>query len=116
MDVADGRVTALEIAFSSLLDQLACDHPFLDLSSYTLEGILGVTVPEGATPCTPTPSPLVAQSSEALPIILEDQPLEAVDVEAEREMDAFIGELNEVLTFDDGVLDEGEITTISSDP
>ena len=64
----------------------------------------------------PSYSCLVAQSSRALLVIPKDRPLEATDTETEREMDAFAEELNEVLTFDGVVLEEGEITTIPSDP
>ena len=95
---------------------MAGDHPSFDLSFYTLEGVLGAPILKEATSCPPTPGPLVAQSSRALLVIPKDRPLEATDTETEREMDAFAEELNEVLTFDGVVLEEGEITTIPSDP
>ena len=97
MEIADYSAKASKIAFSSLLGQLVHDHPALDLSSYTLEDVLGASAPE------------------ALLVILEDRPPKAIDVEAKREMDSFVEELNKVLTFDSGMLEEGEITTIPSD-
>ena len=39
-----------------------------------------------------------------------------LDVEAKREMDALVEEQNELLTFDGGVSEEGEITAIPSNP
>ena len=77
---------------------------------------MGVPTLEDATSYPPTPSPLVAQSPKALLTVLEDQPLEAANVEVEREMDAFADDLKKVLTFDGGVPKEGYITTILSDP
>ena len=53
----------------------------------------------------------IVRSLEALPIILEDRPFEAVEAKVEGDLDTFVEELNEVLTFDRGVLKEREITT-----
>ena len=93
---------------------MARDHPTLDLSSYTLAKFFRAPTSKDVGSCLFTPGLLVAHSSNALPIVPEDRPLEAVDVETEREMDTFAKELNEVLTFDGGVLEEGEITTTST--
>ena len=60
MDIGDGSAATSEIVFSSLLDWLACDHPSLDLSSYTLKDDLGIPILEGATSYPPTFGPLVA--------------------------------------------------------
>ena len=72
MEIVDGSVVASEIAFFSLLDRLASDHPTLDSSSYTLEDVLGVHAPGGVTFYPSIPGPLIAQSSEAFPVIPED--------------------------------------------
>ena len=100
MEIADGSATVSEIAFFSLLNRLAHDHFTLDLSSYTLEDVMGVPAPKGATSYPPTPDHLIAYSPEVFLIILEDRTLETTDVEANMEMDAFVKDLNEVLTFD----------------
>ena len=100
MEIADGCVTASEIAFFSLFDRLAHDHFTLDLFSYTLEDVMGVPAPKGATSYPPTPDHLIAYSPEVFLIILEDRTLETTDVEANVEMDVFVKDLNEVLTFD----------------
>ena len=88
----------------------------MDLSCYTLAIILEVTTLEDDVPstCPPTPSPSVVHSLKAFPIIHEDHPLEAI--EAEVELGSFAEKLNKVLTFDRGVLEEGEITIVPVDP
>ena len=83
------------------------------MSSYTLADILRAPASEDVGSCPHTLGPFVFHSPNALPIILEDRPLEAADGEAEKEMDTFMEEVNEVLTFDGGVPEEGEITIAS---
>ena len=110
-DVANGSVEIFEIFFS-LLDKLACDYLTMDLSSYTLAGILRMLAHEDVGSCPPTHGPLVAHSLEALPIILEDRPFDDVEDEAEGEMDTLTVELNVVLIFDRAVPEEGEFNLI----
>ena len=73
--------------------------------------VLRAPTSEDVGSCPLTLGLLFAQSPDALPIILEERPLEAVEVKVEREMDAFVEELNEVLIFYGGVSEEGEIST-----
>ena len=83
----------------------------MDLSCYTLSRILETSPLKDATSfsCPSTPGPSVVYSLEALPIIHEDQPFEAAKAKTGAELDTFVEELNEVLTFDGGVLEVGEI-------
>ena len=71
--------------------------------------------PLDATSCPHTLGPSVAHSPEALPVILKDRTFESIKAGAEGDLDTFVKELNEVLTFDGGVLEKGEITTTSTD-
>ena len=63
--------------------------------------------------CPPTLGQYDVQSLEILLIIPKDQPFKGVKAEVEVELDPFVDELNEVLTFDGVASEEGEITTDS---
>ena len=85
---------------------------------YALAELLEMSTPEDDALSTYplTFDPFDLHSLDTLPTILEDQPFEATEAEVGAELDPFGKELNDVLTFDRGAPEKGEITVAPIDP